>query len=82
MRSILIGIIQLYRWFVSPMLGPNCRFYPTCSCYAQESIRRHGALRGSWLGARRILRCHPWHPGGYDPVPDAIPPLWKRTSHG
>lgn len=82
MRSILIGIIQLYRWFVSPMLGPNCRFYPTCSCYAQESIRRHGALRGSWLGVRRILRCHPWHPGGYDPVPDAIPSLWKRTSHG
>jgi putative membrane protein insertion efficiency factor len=82
MRAILIGFIQLYRWFVSPLLGPNCRFYPTCSCYAQDSIRRHGALRGTWLGLRRILRCHPWHPGGYDPVPDALPPLLKRPTHG
>jgi putative membrane protein insertion efficiency factor len=82
MRTILIGFIQLYRWFVSPLLGPNCRFYPTCSCYAQDSIRRHGALRGAWLGLRRILRCHPWHPGGYDPVPDTLPPLMKRPTHG
>jgi putative membrane protein insertion efficiency factor len=70
MRALLIGIITLYRWFVSPLLGPNCRFYPTCSCYAQEALRRHGALRGSWLAVRRIGRCHPWNPGGYDPVPD------------
>jgi len=82
MRAILIGFIQLYRWFVSPLLGPNCRFYPTCSCYAQDSIRRHGPLRGTWLGLRRILRCHPWHPGGYDPVPDTLPPLMKRPTHG
>ena len=71
MRALLIGIINIYRWFVSPLLGPNCRFYPTCSCYAQDAIRRHGPLRGSWLAARRIGRCHPWNPGGYDPVPDA-----------
>jgi hypothetical protein len=70
MRALLIGLINLYRWCVSPLLGPSCRFYPTCSCYAQEAIRRHGPLRGSWLAARRIGRCHPWHPGGYDPVPD------------
>ena len=71
MRALLIGFINLYRWFVSPLLGPNCRFHPTCSCYAQEAIRLHGALRGSWLAVRRIGRCHPWNPGGYDPVPDA-----------
>ncbi|MGI9246081.1 MAG: membrane protein insertion efficiency factor YidD [Steroidobacteraceae bacterium] len=62
-------MIQLYRWFVSPLLGPNCRFHPSCSCYAQDALRHHGALRGGWLALRRIGRCHPWHPGGYDPVP-------------
>jgi hypothetical protein len=82
MRKILIGLIQVYRWFLSPLLGQNCRFYPTCSCYAQESIGRHGPLRGTWLAIRRISRCHPWHPGGYDPVPDSLPPLLKRPSHG
>jgi putative membrane protein insertion efficiency factor len=82
MRKILIALIQLYRWFLSPLLGSNCRFYPSCSCYAQESLQRHGAFRGTWLAARRIGRCHPWHPGGYDPVPDSLPPLLKRPSHG
>jgi putative membrane protein insertion efficiency factor len=82
MRKILIGLVQLYRWFVSPLLGSNCRFHPSCSCYAQESLQRHGALRGTWLAVRRVGRCHPWHPGGYDPVPDSLPPPFKRTSHG
>ena len=82
MRSILIGLVQLYRWFVSPLLGPNCRFYPTCSCYAQDALRRHGAVRGSWLAIHRIGRCHPWNPGGCGPVPEQLPPLFKRPSHG
>jgi putative membrane protein insertion efficiency factor len=87
MRALLIGLIQLYRWFVSPLLGPNCRFYPTCSCYAQQALARHGVVRGSWLAARRICRCHPWNPGGYDPVPDgpelsSIANPHKRPSHG
>jgi uncharacterized protein len=71
MRPLLIGLITFYRWFVSPLLGQNCRFYPTCSSYALEAIRLHGALRGSWLAVRRIGRCHPWNPGGVDPVPPA-----------
>jgi putative membrane protein insertion efficiency factor len=56
------------------MLGPNCRFYPSCSCYAEEAIDVHGALKGSYLAARRILRCHPWHAGGFDPVPRVLEP--------
>jgi uncharacterized protein len=68
---LLIGLIRGYRMVVSPMLGPRCRFYPSCSAYALEAIRVHGAARGSWLAARRISRCHPFHPGGLDPVPPA-----------
>ena len=85
MRPFLIALITCYRWFISPLLGPNCRFHPTCSCYAQEAIQRHGALRGSWLAARRIGRCHPWNPGGFDPVPEcthAPHQNEKRPSHG
>jgi len=80
MRTILKGLIKLYRYGISPMLGSNCRFYPTCSCYAEEAIEHHGVIRGTYLAARRLLRCHPWHPGGYDPVPP--PASTKSVSHG
>ncbi|MGH8136845.1 MAG: membrane protein insertion efficiency factor YidD [Steroidobacteraceae bacterium] len=63
-------LIRIYQWTLSPMLGPACRFHPSCSNYALEAIRRFGVLRGGWLSVRRLARCHPWHPGGLDPVPD------------
>ncbi|MGH2699981.1 MAG: membrane protein insertion efficiency factor YidD [Actinomycetota bacterium] len=66
---LLTALLGVYRRFVSPLLRQNCRFHPTCSAYALEAIRVHGALRGSWLAARRVGRCHPWSPGGVDHVP-------------
>lgn len=72
MGRILIGLIAVYRYAISPLLGPRCRFYPTCSCYAIEAIERHGPMFGSYLSLRRLLRCHPWHPGGFDPVPPVL----------
>jgi uncharacterized protein len=68
----VVGAISAYRAVVSPWLGSQCRFYPSCSAYAIEAIETHGALRGTALAARRIARCHPWHPGGHDPVPEAL----------
>lgn len=62
-------LIRAYQLAVSPWLGNRCRFHPSCSEYSMEALRRHGLLRGLWLGVRRVGRCHPWHPGGYDPVP-------------
>jgi putative membrane protein insertion efficiency factor len=73
MSRLLVGLIAGYRRAVSPLLGQRCRFYPSCSAYAQEALTTYGALRGSWLALRRIGRCHPFHPGGYDPVPDQMP---------
>jgi putative membrane protein insertion efficiency factor len=64
---ILIGLVRLYKLFLSPLIGQHCRFHPTCSTYFIESVKKYGALRGSIRGVLRILRCHPFHPGGYDP---------------
>jgi putative membrane protein insertion efficiency factor len=66
---MLLGLLAGYRKFVSPLLGPRCRFYPSCSAYAVEAVDLHGAVRGSWLAVRRLARCHPFHPGGLDFVP-------------
>lgn len=65
----LIGLIAVYRMVISPLLGARCRFYPSCSAYAQEALRVHGLAKGGWLAARRVSRCHPWNPGGFDYVP-------------
>lgn len=71
MKQALLLLIKCYQLCFSPFFGGQCRFYPSCSDYAAEAIDIHGALRGSWLALRRLLRCHPWHPGGVDPVPPA-----------
>ena len=68
---LAVALIRAYQYFISPLLGPRCRFYPSCSHYAVDAIRGHGLLRGSWLAARRIARCHPLNAGGYDPVPSS-----------
>lgn len=69
MQKILITLVRAYRYAFSPLLGPSCRFHPSCSAYAEEALASHGARRGLWLTLKRVGRCHPWHPGGHDPVP-------------
>lgn len=69
MRILLITLIRFYQLAISPLLGPRCRFYPSCSAYAIEALKRHGPLYGSWLTLRRLVRCHPLNEGGVDPVP-------------
>ena len=77
MKALLVWILRAYQLALSPMLGQNCRFYPSCSHYAIEALQTHGAARGSWLAAKRVGRCHPWNEGGHDPVP---PPHHKNSS--
>ena len=69
-----IGVVRTYQWTIRPLIGANCRFWPSCSDYAIDALRGHGALRGGALTARRVLRCNPWHEGGWDPVPDTRRP--------
>lgn len=70
MKTVLLALIDTYRLLLSPFFGTQCRFYPTCSAYAREAIGLHGALKGTWLTIRRIGKCHPWHEGGVDNVPE------------
>lgn len=72
MRQLILLIIRAYQKLISPLLGQNCRFYPSCSCYAHTAVDKHGIIRGGWLAAKRIGRCHPWNPGGIDHVPEKL----------
>ena len=81
LRSSVIALIRAYQYALSPLLGSRCRFYPSCSQYALEAVTRFGVLHGVWLGVRRLGRCHPWHPGGYDPVPPSPRLLCAHHAH-
>ena len=81
MRYLAAALIRLYQWTLSPLLGPTCRFYPSCSQYALQSVLRFGFFHGSWLALKRLGRCHPWHPGGFDPVPQARPHVCTHHAH-
>ncbi|MFA9216755.1 MAG: membrane protein insertion efficiency factor YidD [Sphingomonadaceae bacterium] len=79
MKTVLRLLLRTYQLTISPLLGPRCRFYPSCSAYAIEALEVHGAAKGSWLALRRVGRCHPWHDGGLDPVPP-VPAADKNSS--
>ena len=79
MKSLLIALLRAYRFAISPLYGQVCRYYPTCSAYALEAVETHGAMRGSWLAARRVCRCHPWAAGGVDHVPPATRTVSLKT---
>ncbi len=76
----LIGLVEAYRWLISPVLPQSCRYWPSCSSYAGEAIRSHGPIPGIWLAVKRVLRCHPWGGSGYDPVPSRPPAACQRQS--
>lgn len=84
MTRLALILVRLYQYVISPLLPPSCRFYPSCSEYTYQAIRRFGIGRGSWLGLCRLLRCHPLYPGGYDPVPEQVRSLipWRRNQPG
>lgn len=73
MKKLLMGIIRIYQKFISPLSPPSCRFYPTCSHYGLEAVEKHGSIKGSYLAVKRISKCHPFHEGGFDPVPEEWP---------
>ncbi|QIA28356.1 membrane protein insertion efficiency factor YidD [Thermaerobacter sp. PB12/4term] len=76
MTRVALALLGFYRRWISPLKPPACRYTPTCSAYAMEAVERYGVFRGGWLAVRRVLRCHPWAPGGYDPVPQLSPGRW------
>ena len=69
MKALLLFMLRAYQYAIRPLMGANCRFFPSCSDYAREAVERYGAAKGAWLTTRRLARCHPYHPGGHDPVP-------------
>ena len=73
MQRLILLILRAYRYLISPLLGNNCRFHPSCSHYAEEAVRRHGVVKGCYLAVIRLGKCHPWHEGGIDPVPEPLP---------